>query len=98
MSVLLTTRGAAARFGLKGPAAANWLAAHSVPVPAAPNSWAGAAPDDDAGILVARLGAGEFFVEEGAAGSALRGLDPEDAGPGVYPVLREDAAYAATWT
>jgi len=91
-----TSPGAASRFGLKGRGAAIWLAAHALPVPEAPNTWAGAGPADDAGILVARLGAAEFFLEEAAAGSALRGIDPGSTPPGsgVYPVLREDAAYS----
>ena len=29
------------RFGLKGPSAAQWLLAHGLSVPAAPNTWLG---------------------------------------------------------
>jgi sarcosine oxidase subunit gamma len=81
------------RCGLKGPRAAEWLEANGIASPAAPNQWNG---DPDAGLLVARLGSSEFFLEEGVGGSALRGVDPARAapGPGVYPVLREDAAFS----
>ena len=51
------------------------------------------APDDI--LLVARLGTGEFFLEDGARGTALRGMASalELHSPGVYPVLREDTAF-----
>ncbi|MGA2188311.1 MAG: hypothetical protein ABSH33_07255 [Steroidobacteraceae bacterium] len=89
-----TPRGALDRLGLKGPAAADWLAAQGIVVPSAPNTWAGAADADEEAILVARLGAGEFLVEDCLGGSALRGALPAlEASPGVYPVLREDAAF-----
>ncbi len=95
MTVLqFKTRSMLDRFGLKGPGAAEWLAAQGIVVPPAPNTWAGAAHADDA-ILVARLGAGEFFLEDCAGGTTLRGIEPapEEHPPGVYPVLREDAAF-----
>jgi sarcosine oxidase subunit gamma len=97
------------RFGLKGPLAAEWLEAHGIAVPAAPNQWTAAArpsamadpgADDEPGagdvLLVARLGTGEFFLEDCAAGSRLRILEPAPEAPrsGVYPVLREDAAFS----
>lgn len=98
------------RLGLKGPRAPEWLAAHGIGLPAAPNRWTAmpaaaragagtnAAADAAAGdeLLVARLGTGEFFLEDGAAGDMLHGLeaalDPPPAG--VYPVLREDEAFS----
>ena len=85
------------RLGLKGPRAAHWLAAQGIALPTVPNTWtgalsAGASPAGGTqGLLVARLGSAEFFLED-AAGSALESMisalaaDP----PGVYPVLRED--------
>jgi sarcosine oxidase, subunit gamma len=97
------------RFGLKGPLAAEWLEARGIAVPAAPNRWTAAArpsaiadpgtddePMADDALLVARLGTGEFFLEDCAAGSRLRILEPapEPPQPGVYPVLREDAAFS----
>jgi sarcosine oxidase subunit gamma len=47
------------------------------------------------GLLVARLGTGEFFLEDGAAGTTLQRatLQLEANPPGVYPVLREDWAF-----
>ena len=80
------------RLGLKGPRAAQWLAANGIDSPAAPNTWANPAPADAAeALLVARLGSAEFFLEE-AAGTTLRRIAPslEEQPPGVYPVLRED--------
>jgi sarcosine oxidase gamma subunit len=47
-------------------------------------------------LLVARLGSAEFFLEDRAAGVAVRDLAQHmyEAPPtGVYPVLREDAAF-----
>jgi sarcosine oxidase subunit gamma len=84
------------RLGLKGPRAAEWLAAQGIDVPAQPNTWTHSADDStpDA-FLVARLGTAEFFLEAIAAGSALtrvaHALDGQP--PGVYPVLREDWAF-----
>jgi sarcosine oxidase subunit gamma len=85
------------RFGLKGPRAAEWLAGRGIVVPMAPNTWAATgqtAAIDDA-LLTARLGTGEFFLEDCAQGTTLRGIEPapETHPPGVYPVLREDAAF-----
>ncbi len=84
------------RLGLKGPRAAEWLVAQGLGAPMAPNSWArstGAAGSD--AVLVARLGQFEFFLEDAPAGTTLRGIAPALAAhpPGVYPVLREDAAF-----
>lgn len=74
------------RHGCKGPGAARWLAAHGLPVPAAPNSWLAL----DGGGLIARLGLTEFLVEGPAA--LIAGLMAAPREPGVYPVLRQDAA------
>ena len=98
------------RAGLKGPRAAEWLEGRGFALPAAPNQWtampaaaaAGSGPNAAADaavgdeLLVARLGTGEFFLEDCAGGGRLAGLasalDPPP--PGVYPVLREDAAFS----
>jgi len=97
-----------ARLGLKGPRAAEWLAARGIALPAEPNTWRysaetstqalaetsaeTSAPD---ALLVARLGTGEFFLEDSAAGSTVTRIAPALDGqpPGVYPVLREDWAF-----
>lgn len=80
------------RAGLKGPQAAEWLAARGVPVPAEPNTWL---PLPEGG-LVARLARTEFLVEDGwtpgAAARLLRELAPGSRG--VYPVPRQDCALA----
>jgi sarcosine oxidase subunit gamma len=94
------------RLGLKGPGAAQWLAANGIEMPMAPNTWthSAQAPAAEA-LLVARLGATEFFLEEGAAGTTLKriasslhehsrgGLPRDGLPPGVYPVMREDSAF-----
>jgi sarcosine oxidase, subunit gamma len=95
------------RFGLKGPRAAEWLEARGVSLPAAPNQWAAAAragaalsanADVAAGdeLLVARLGTSEFFLEDCPGGGWVRDLESalDPPKPGVYPVLREDAAFS----
>ena len=81
------------RFGLKGPRAAEWLEARGIALPAAPNQWTAAASDE---LLVARLGTLEFFLEDGVGGGRVRGLESalDPPQPGVYPVLREDAAFS----
>ena len=80
------------RFGLKGPRAAEWLEARGMTLPAA-NQWTAAADDE---LLVARLGSLEFFLEDGTGRGRLRGLESalDAPRPGVYPVLREDAAFS----
>ena len=93
---ILALREQRERLGLKGPRAAEWLATHGIGVPTEPNTWTdsagNAAPD---ALLVARLGTGEFFLEEGVAGSTLGriALALDGQPPGVYPVLREDWAF-----
>ena len=61
------------RLGLKGPRAAEWLAGEGIVLPAAPNSWVHSqesmAPE---ALLVARLGAAEFFLEDAASGTATQ--------------------------
>ena len=84
-------------FGLKGPRSAEWLEGRGVALPASPNQWALAVPAAaDGELLVARLGTGEFFLEDCAGGGRLRGLESalDPPPPGVYPVLREDAAFS----
>lgn len=74
----------AARCGVKGPGAANWLAALGLPLPATPNSWL--ALEDG---LIARLGNSEFLVE--AAPALIEQIMQTPRSAGVYPVLRQDA-------
>jgi sarcosine oxidase subunit gamma len=84
------------RLGLKGPRAAEWLAAQGIALPTAANTWSLAQEGVAAeALLVARLGTTEFFLEDGAAGTALKRISPalDEPPPGVYPVLREDWAF-----
>jgi sarcosine oxidase subunit gamma len=85
---------ALARVGLKGPGAAQWLAARGLPVPEQPNMWCAL----DGGGLVARLARTEFLVEDGFGGDTTARLAPElvPGIPGVYPVPRQDCALALT--
>jgi sarcosine oxidase subunit gamma len=83
------------RAGLKGPGAADWLAAQGAPVPPAPNTWL---PLPDGGV-VARLARSEFLIEDGLGtvrdGTAARVKAALTSGlPGVTPVLRQDLALA----
>jgi sarcosine oxidase subunit gamma len=87
------------RAGLKGPRAAQWLGAAGIELPASPNRWVatgipGSAHD---ALLVARLGASEYFLEDRVESDAgfLHKLIAALATPfaGVYPVLRSDAAF-----
>ena len=90
-----THRAAGARLGLKGPGAAEWLGAQGVEVPSRPNSWSGSPHSAQGGLIVARLGAAEFFLEDAAEHGRLQPLNVAVAAapPGVYPVLREDACF-----
>jgi sarcosine oxidase subunit gamma len=83
------------RLGLKGPRAAEWLIAQGIVLPMAPNTWTHSEPSTADALLVARLGSGEFFLEEGMAGTTLERISPslDQHPPGVYPVLREDWAF-----
>jgi sarcosine oxidase subunit gamma len=99
-SIAFARRSDLALLGFKGPRAAEWAAGQGLPVPPAANRYLRSA---GGALLVARLGAAEFFVEASPAGV------PESAGgadmiarlraalaarpPGVYPVLREDSAF-----
>lgn len=74
------------RAGVKGPGAADWLAALGLPVPDSPNTWL---PVD--GGLVARLGLTEFLVEGPRSAALAAPLAPR-----VYPVLRQDTALVLT--
>jgi len=80
------------RFGLKGPAAQQWLQAQGIALPANENGWV-SLPGEG---VVARLGRSEFFLEDGAAATtvaAIRTLLGSGAA-GVYPVIRQDAGFA----
>jgi len=86
---------ALARVGVKGPGAAEWLAARGVPVPDQPNTWL----PIDGGGLVARLARTEFLVEDGFDGNTVARLAAElrpGAARAVYPVPRQDCALALT--
>jgi len=77
------------RFGCKGPEAASWLATSGFTVPQPANSFA-----LENGVLVARLGSSEFLIE--AFGSNTAGVTSARDRfpvPGVYPVIRQDAAF-----
>ena len=82
------------RFGVKGPRAAEILAASGIAVPARANSWA--ALGGDTADVVARLGNTEFFIESHGGFPGLAALEARlaQAEPGAYPVLREDFAIA----
>ncbi len=97
MSALaLELREKRARLGLKGPRAAEWLAAQGIALPMTANTWTHSeGPIAADAVLVARLGTTEFFLEDGAAGTTLERISPslDESPPGVYPVLREDWAF-----
>src|SRR5487761_2462227 len=53
------------RFGVKGPAAGEWLRGHGVTPPSEFNHW----DDIEHGGLVARLASSEFLLEDGLEGT-----------------------------
>jgi len=96
MSALALSRQHRERLGLKGPRAAQWLAANGIHSPLAPNTWTEAPPAAATqALLVARLGSSEFFLEDAAGGTTLKRIAPslQEHAAGVYPVLREDWAF-----
>lgn len=82
------------RFGVKGPRAAAWLTDQGVTLPTLPNSWL----PIEGGARVARLGVSEYFIEDGVQSTLARMLARIACvpPPGVYPVLRQDAALVLT--
>jgi sarcosine oxidase, subunit gamma len=93
-ALCLDVADSAARIGLKGPRAADWLAAQGIAVPAQANTCSSLYAGGSAAVLIARLGHSEFFLEApapGALAALAGGLATEPAG--VYPVLREDFAF-----
>ena len=80
------------RFGLKGPAAEQWLESQNIAPPAKANSWA---PLSGAGVI-ARLGRSEFFLEDGAATDTVDAISTSlgTGAAGVHPVIRQDAGFA----
>jgi sarcosine oxidase subunit gamma len=79
------------RMGVKGPQAEAWLRGQGVAVPEGVNAWT-RTPD---GMIVARLARSEFFLEDRPGGATVERLRSAlMPGPGLYPVLRQDAALA----
>jgi sarcosine oxidase, subunit gamma len=89
LPIMLTDASCLPRMGVKGPQAEAWLRSQGVSVPEGVNAWSRTAD----GMIVARLARSEFFLEDRPGGDAVercRGaLTPA---PGLYPVLRQDAA------
>ena len=82
-----------ARSGVKGPHAEQWLRRQGIAVPEGVNCWI---PTSD-GVIVARLARSEFFLEDRFGGTTVARLrEALQPAPGVYPVLRQDAALALT--
>lgn len=88
-AIMLADASCLPRMGVKGAQAEAWLREVGASVPARVNAWV-RTPE---GALVARLGRSEFFLEDRLGGTTVErwraALAP---GPGVYPVLRQDAA------
>jgi sarcosine oxidase, subunit gamma len=88
-AIMLADASCLPRMGVKGAQAEAWLRDMGASVPAGVNTWV-RTPE---GVLVARLGRSEFFLEDRLAGTTVQrwraALAPA---PGVYPVLRQDAA------
>jgi sarcosine oxidase subunit gamma len=77
------------RTGVKGPAAEAWLESQGIGTLPGVNAWMRTAQ----GALVARLARTEFFLEDRVGGTTVARLRAAlRPAPGVYPVLRQDAA------
>ena len=77
-----------ARTGVKGRGAADFLAGLGITIPVTPNSW-NTLPDHG---LIARLGMTEFLIEGNTP--LVEQVMQAERMAGVYPVLRQDAAFA----
>lgn len=78
-----------ARYGVKGPQAAKWLADHGVAIPKDANCWV---QSDQ--TLVMRLGSSEFLIEDQTGGKTCERLTADTKSvTGVYKVPHADAAY-----
>jgi sarcosine oxidase subunit gamma len=89
--LMMTDASCLPRMGVKGPQAEAWLRGQAVSVPEGVNTWTRTAD----GLLVARLGRSEFFLEDRLGGDTLeRWRDALTPAPGSYRVLRQDAALA----
>ena len=81
------------RMGVKGPQAESWLRSVGIDVPPEVNAWT----RSHEGVLVARLARSEFFLEDRFDGVSVERLRTAlQPAPGVYPVLRQDAALVVT--
>ena len=79
------------RIVVKGSQATLFLQSQNIPIPA---SILKIAPLEQGG-LIARTGGSEFFLEDGVIGNIVASLEKSlgsNGQPGVYPVLRQDAA------
>ncbi len=78
-----------ARYGVKGPEAANWLGKYKVEMPAKANTLLFS---DNA--IVMRLGASEFLIEDQPGGEVCAKLAADHLRvAGVYKVSRVDASF-----
>ncbi len=78
-----------ARYGVKGPQAAKWLASHAVVIPKDANCWV---KNDQ--TLVMRLGGSEFLIEDQEGGKTCKKLVADNKrAVGVYKVPHADASY-----
>lgn len=91
-NVDVTNMSALDRFGVKGHNAQNWLNDQGIDTPKTANTWL----KTGMGLLVLRLGASEFLLEDSMNGSCCAALytKANDYVEGVYPVARFDASFA----
>jgi sarcosine oxidase subunit gamma len=76
------------RAGAKGKGTAQWLADFGLPIPPKPNSWITL----PRGGMIARLGETEFLIEGNPV--LVERIMQTKRVASVYPVLRQDAAFA----
>jgi sarcosine oxidase subunit gamma len=91
-NVDVTNLSALVRFGVKGPNAKKWLNDQGIEAPEIANTWLKTAM----GVLVLRLGANEFLLEDSVNGTycAALYLRANEVLEGVYPVARFDASFS----
>jgi sarcosine oxidase subunit gamma len=91
-NVDVTDLSALVRFGVKGPNAKKWLNDQGIETPEIANAWL----KTGLGVLVLRLGASEFLLEDSVNGTHCAAVyrNASEGVEGVYPVARFDASFA----
>lgn len=89
-ALTITVMSDLARFGVKGPNAADWLSKNKVAIPTQANTWL-----FSGNSIVMRLGTSEFLIEDQSGEEICKKLAADQLRvAGVYKVPRVDASFS----